>query len=108
MLYTDVDRDAPFVRHADVAVRLPAPDGEVRAYLDRDAVVAALRAAGVDAVWPGWGFLAEIPRSPIAWWTKGGDPRTLRRDDAGGRRRIAAKQAAERVGVPVAPWSGES
>ena len=31
VLFTDVDRDAPFVRHADAAVRLPAPAGEVRA-----------------------------------------------------------------------------
>ena len=31
VLYTAVDRDAPFVRHADAALLLPAPTGEVRA-----------------------------------------------------------------------------
>src|SRR5262249_12322012 len=61
VLYTAVDRDALFVRHADGAVLLPAPAGEVRAYLDHDLVIAALRRAGVDAVWPGWGFVAEDP-----------------------------------------------
>src|SRR5690242_8105652 len=61
-LYTDVDRDAPFVRHADAAVRLAAvPGAEARAYLDHDLVLAALRQAGADAVWPGWGFVAEDP-----------------------------------------------
>ena len=32
--YTDADADAPFVRHADLAVRLDAPRGAVAAYLD--------------------------------------------------------------------------
>jgi len=35
-VFTDADADAPFVTEADVAVRLPG------AYLDGDAVVAAL------------------------------------------------------------------
>ena len=30
-LYTDADRDAPFVRHADHATRLAAPNGAVAA-----------------------------------------------------------------------------
>ena len=31
------------------------------AYLDHDGVIAALREVGADAVWPGWGFVAEDP-----------------------------------------------
>ena len=59
-LYTPVDRDAPFVRHADFAIALPADEGqEVAAYLDHDRILRALRDAGADAVWPGWGFVAE-------------------------------------------------
>ena len=27
-LYTEIDRDAPFVRHADLAIAMPAPRGE--------------------------------------------------------------------------------
>ena len=61
-LFTEVDRDAPFVRHADFAVRLASPNGAVAAYLDHDNIIAALREARADAVWPGWGFVAEDPK----------------------------------------------
>ena len=58
-LYTDVDREAPFVRHADNALRLPVKTTEVAAYLDHDQLLDALRKVSADAVWPGWGFVAE-------------------------------------------------
>jgi len=41
-LYTDVDREAPFVRHADRAIRLDSSRGGVAAYLDHDRLIAAL------------------------------------------------------------------
>ncbi|TMA44731.1 MAG: ATP-grasp domain-containing protein, partial [Deltaproteobacteria bacterium] len=107
VLYTDVDRDAPFVGHADAAVRLPAPAGEVRAYLDHDLVIAALRRVGADAVWPGWGFVAEDPvfadrvvREGMRFLGPSGDAMRALGD------KIAAKQLAERAGVSVTPWSG--
>src|SRR5262247_3481607 len=60
-LYTASDRDVPFVRHADAAIEIASPRGEVAAYLDHDVVLAALRRCHADAVWPGWGFVAEDP-----------------------------------------------
>ena len=58
-LYTEADRDALYVRHADRAVELPAPRGDLAAWLDHDGLLQALRRAGADAVWPGWGFVSE-------------------------------------------------
>jgi acetyl/propionyl-CoA carboxylase alpha subunit/acetyl-CoA carboxylase carboxyltransferase component len=61
-LYTDPDASAPYVLEADEALSLgPAVRGPGRriAYLDQRRIFAALRAVRADAIWPGWGFLAE-------------------------------------------------
>src|ERR1019366_8680563 len=59
-VYSDADEGAPHVRDADEAVRLgPPPPKE--SYLSIDAVLAALRQTGADAVHPGYGFLSEKP-----------------------------------------------
>jgi acetyl/propionyl-CoA carboxylase alpha subunit len=54
-VYTDPDAAAPHVAEADARVRLP----ETNDYLNAEAIIAAARAAGADAVHPGYGFLAE-------------------------------------------------
>ncbi|GJD93256.1 urea carboxylase [Methylobacterium iners] len=57
-VYSDADRFTPGVLEADEAVRLgPAPATE--SYLNVEAVVAACRASGAEAVHPGYGFLSE-------------------------------------------------
>ncbi|HZC54098.1 MAG TPA: biotin carboxylase N-terminal domain-containing protein, partial [Mycobacterium sp.] len=54
-VYTDPDADAPHVAEADARVRLPKTSD----YLNAEAIIAAARAAGADAVHPGYGFLSE-------------------------------------------------
>jgi propionyl-CoA carboxylase alpha chain len=54
-VYTDPDCDAPHVAEADARVRLP----KVNDYLNGEALIAAARAAGADALHPGYGFLSE-------------------------------------------------
>ena len=57
-VYSDADADAPHVKMADAAVRLgPAPARE--SYLDGAKVLAAAKAAGAEAIHPGYGFLSE-------------------------------------------------
>jgi pyruvate carboxylase subunit A/propionyl-CoA carboxylase alpha chain len=53
-VYTDPDAASPHVAEADARVRL-----EGRGYLDAGQLIAAARAAGADAVHPGYGFLSE-------------------------------------------------
>ncbi len=54
-VYTDPDANAPHVAEADARVRLP----QTSDYLNAEAIIAAARAAGADAVHPGYGFLSE-------------------------------------------------
>jgi acetyl/propionyl-CoA carboxylase alpha subunit len=54
-VYTDPDENSPHVAEADVRVRLQGRNG----YLDEAQIIAAARAAGADAVHPGYGFLSE-------------------------------------------------
>src|SRR5262249_47076948 len=57
-VYSDADRDARHVREADQAVRVGGSQPS-QSYLNFDAIVAAAKAGGADAVHPGYGFLAE-------------------------------------------------
>jgi propionyl-CoA carboxylase alpha chain len=54
-VYTDPDAAAPHVAEADARVRLERTND----YLNAEAIIAAARAAGADAVHPGYGFLSE-------------------------------------------------
>jgi propionyl-CoA carboxylase alpha chain len=54
-VYTDPDAAAPHVAEADARVLLPKTND----YLNAEAIIAAARAAGADAVHPGYGFLSE-------------------------------------------------
>ena len=103
-LYTDSEPTAMFVREADLAYSLgPAA---ARPYLDYDRLEVALLATGADAVWVGWGFVAEDPNFAELCGRLG---ITFIGPSAAAMRqlgdKIGSKLIAEQVGVPVAPWS---
>jgi pyruvate carboxylase subunit A/propionyl-CoA carboxylase alpha chain len=54
-VYTDPDARSPHVAEADARVRLEG----TRGYLDATQLIDAARAAGADAIHPGYGFLSE-------------------------------------------------
>ncbi|MBO2453411.1 ATP-grasp domain-containing protein [Actinomadura barringtoniae] len=103
-LYTDADKNATFVREADVAYSLgPA---SARPYLDHAVLEKALIETGADAAWVGWGFVAEDPAfaelcDHVGVTFVGPSADAMRKLGD----KIGAKLIAEEVGVPVAPWS---
>jgi len=103
-LYTDAERRAKFVREADLAYGLgPA---SARPYLDLAVLERALTETRADAVWVGWGFVAEDPAfaelcERLGVTFIGPSPEAMRKLGD----KIGSKLIAEEVGVPVAPWS---
>ncbi|MCB0892391.1 MAG: ATP-grasp domain-containing protein, partial [Propionibacteriaceae bacterium] len=103
-LYTDAERTAMFAREADEAYPLgPAAD---RPYLNHQLLADVLTDARADAVWVGWGFVAEdagfadlVESLGITFIGPSGEAMRKLGD------KIGSKLIAEEVGVPVAPWS---
>jgi propionyl-CoA carboxylase alpha chain len=99
-VYAGADAHAPFVADADLALRLPG------SYLDGKAVLEAARAAGAQAIHPGYGFLSEnagfaadVIAAGLVW--VGPQPAAIGRMGD----KLAAKALAEEVGVHSLPGS---
>ena len=103
-LCTDGERSAMFAREADESYSLgPASQ---RPYLNHQLLAHVLTEVGADAVWVGWGFVAEdaafadlVESLGIRFIGPSGDAMRKLGD------KIGSKLIAEEVGVPVAPWS---
>ncbi len=100
-VHSDADSGLPFVREADVAVRLPG-NTPAETYLQSDLVLDAARRAGADAVHPGYGFLSEsadfaraVVGAGLTWL--GPDPESIEQMGS----KVAAKVLMEAAGVPV-------
>ena len=97
-IHTANDRDAMHVRGADHVVEVPS-------YLDIDAIVAAARESGADAIHPGYGFLSE--RSAFARAVEAVEGLVLVGPSADVMDKMGKKDAAREVaiaaGVPVVP-----
>ena len=108
-VYSDADARAKHVREADEAVHIgPAPAAE--SYLKADAIIAAAKETGADAIHPGYGFLSEnadfaeaVVKAGLIWV---GPPAAAIRSMGP---KDEAKRIAEEAGVPVLPgYRGEA
>ncbi|MCU1628232.1 MAG: Methylcrotonoyl-CoA carboxylase [Pseudonocardia sp.] len=102
-VFSDPDADAPFVKAADEAVRLPGA-APTDTYLRADLVIAAAKATGADAVHPGYGFLSENAQfardcAEAGLTFVGPSPEAI----ASMGSKLEAKALMEKAGVPVLP-----
>ncbi|MGN6253024.1 MAG: biotin carboxylase N-terminal domain-containing protein [Marmoricola sp.] len=100
-VHSEADAGLPFVREADLAVRLPG-NTPAETYLRADLVLDAARRTGADAVHPGYGFLSEnagfaraVLDAGLVW--VGPSPESI---DAMGSK-VEAKRLMAAAGVPV-------
>ncbi|WP_051631363.1 acetyl/propionyl/methylcrotonyl-CoA carboxylase subunit alpha [Afifella pfennigii] len=102
-VYSDADAEALHVRLADEAHRL-GPAAPSESYLCIEAVLAAARASGADAVHPGYGFLSENAAFVEACAEAGfifiGPSADAVRSMGS---KIEARRIAAKAGVPVVP-----
>ncbi|SEJ77964.1 acetyl-CoA/propionyl-CoA carboxylase, biotin carboxylase, biotin carboxyl carrier protein [Arthrobacter sp. yr096] len=102
-IYSEPDEGSKFVRLADVTVPL-AGSAAAETYLNIDAILAAAKSSGADAVHPGYGFLSEnaafaeaVLAEGLTWI--GPSPDAIR---ALGDK-VTARKIAIEVGAPLAP-----
>ncbi|MGQ5260755.1 acetyl-CoA carboxylase biotin carboxylase subunit [Micromonospora sp. ZYX-F-536] len=102
-VYSEADADLPFVAEADEAV-LVGPPNPAQSYRNVEAILAAAKSTGAQAIHPGYGFLSEnaefartVESSGLIWVGPGADAITAMGDKINARNLMAA------AGVPVAP-----
>ncbi len=102
-VYSEADRDAPFVLEADLALPI-GPAEAAQSYLDPARLLDAARRAGAQAVHPGYGFLSEnadfaraVTEAGLVWIGPGADVIALMGSKA------AAKAQAAAAGMPILP-----
>lgn len=108
--FMEVEREALFMKEADVACPISGLPGfsphKGNPYLDKELMLEALIATNCQAVWVGWGFLAEnasfvsmLENRQLVFLGPSARAMTLLGD------KIDAKRLAESAQVPILPWS---
>ena len=107
-VYSEADAGMPFVLEADEAV-LIGPANPALSYRNTEAILAAAKATGAEAIHPGYGFLSEnadfartVAEHGLIWVGPSADAITAMGDKINARNLMAA------AGVPVAPGTDRS
>lgn len=102
-VYSEADRNMPFVRYAEEAVCI-GPALSAQSYLRGEKIIEAAKATGADAIHPGYGFLSENAAFSKAVSDAGLifiGPTAYSIEMMGDK--ISAKQAAKKFNVPMVP-----
>jgi propionyl-CoA carboxylase alpha chain len=107
-VFSEADRNAPFVRYADEAVCIgPAPSNQ--SYLRGEKILEVCKQLGVDGIHPGYGFLSE--NANFAAMVKaagitfiGPNPESI--EVMGSK--LAAKHAARKYNIPMVPGTEDA
>ncbi|WP_433530811.1 acetyl-CoA carboxylase biotin carboxylase subunit [Micromonospora sp. CA-263727] len=106
-VHSEADADLPFVLEADEAVCV-GPANPAQSYRNTEAILAAAKSTGAQAIHPGYGFLSEnadfartVEASGLIWVGPGADAISAMGDKINARNLMAA------AGVPVAPGTTE-
>jgi len=105
VVYSEADKDAAYLDVADEAVCI-GPPAPAKSYLNIPAIISAAEIADVDAIHPGYGFLAENAHfaeicNDCGITFIGPDPESMRQLGD----KVAARAIAQKARVPVVPGS---
>jgi acetyl-CoA/propionyl-CoA carboxylase biotin carboxyl carrier protein len=106
-VYSELDRDALHVRLADEAFALGGQTA-AESYINTDAMLAAIRDSGADAVHPGYGFFSENADFARAITEMGVEfigPPPEAMDEMSDK--VSSRKAALRGGAPIVPGTTE-
>ncbi|MDA7600369.1 biotin carboxylase N-terminal domain-containing protein [Gammaproteobacteria bacterium] len=102
-VFVDADKDAPFVKIADEAIKLSS------SYMDGSAIIDAAIKSGAEAIHPGYGFLSEnaafarkVKSNKLIWI--GPSPHVIKVMGD----KLKAKELAENSGVPTLPMTSNT
>ncbi|WP_312114013.1 acetyl-CoA carboxylase biotin carboxylase subunit [Brevibacillus reuszeri] len=106
-VYSDADKDLPYVREADEAVHI-GPPPVPHSYLNVEAIIAAAKSTNADAIHPGYGLLSENEAfaqrvSDEGLVFIGPSPKVI--GQMGDK--LTARQIMQEAGVPVVPGCEE-
>jgi len=104
-VYSDADAEALFVRHADEAYPLGDPEPSA-SYLNMEKILDVAKQSGAEAIYPGYGFLAENPKFVEECEARGiefiGPPSKAMN---AAKPKHVARDLMKENGIPVAPGS---
>lgn len=104
-VYSEADKQALHSKYADESFFL-GPSSPLESYLNIEKIMAIARASGVDAIHPGYGFLAENPNFAYACEKEGIQfigPSSKAMELMGNK--VVARKIMSEAGIPVTPGS---